>query len=847
MLDRNSASWFYPKPTGDLGCDRNARTIQFACFLFALAIGVAVALDAISGEPVPIPIVSTALGALGGAAVLNRAGRPTWAGRIVILALLLLAVLRVVQARDGFRSHAMLMFPGLLLLSVMLLDRVSYVTTAGIVLLAVAALGAAEKQCLLGTIPRVRTPTSYESIFLVDLTLLAFSAVGSRIARDAETNVADLRASISGLSAANRDLTDTASALRESEQQLASIYNTVRDVIFQLAVEPGGQFRFVSVNAAFLRVTGLSQEAVVGKKVHEVIPEPSLTMVLGRYRQAVEENTIVSWEETTDYPTGRLTGAVSVAPVFDNQGTCTHLVGSVHDITDRKDAEAALRESEERFRTIADTVPVIIVQTDATGNLTFVNKQATEFTGRTLEQLVGYVWLQTIHPDDVERIRALHRASLETPLMGQHELRLRRSDGQYRWMLMTASPRFVHAQFTGYLGTIVDITDLKRTQGELLAAQKLESLGVLAGGIGHDFNNMLGAILAQSELVSADISDDSPAREDIEEIRRIALRGSDTVRQLMAYAGQENPEFRSVDLAALIREMLQLLKLSVSKHARLNVDFPGDLPAVRANAAEIGQVVMNLIMNGPEAIGEQDGVIRVRARRVAIGPQSPGANAVNLPEGEYVRLEISDTGCGIPEEIRLRIFDPFFTTKFTGRGLGLAVVQGIVRRHRGTIHAVSSPGVGTVFEVYLPAVGELVRGDDIAQKPASNWSESAGSSRAVFVIEDEEPLRNAVCTMLRKKNFSVLEAGDGTAGVEIFRVRHADIGVVLLDLTMPGMPGREVLGELKRIRPDVKIVVTTAYSQDAAAASLNSEQAWAFMRKPYKVADLIQLLHKGLG
>lgn len=538
---------------------------------------------------------------------------------------------------------------------------------------------------------------------------------------------------------------------------------------------------------------------------------------------------------------------VNAAPVRDASGKIIGAVCVVHDITERKQAEAALRESEERFRTMADTVPGIIFQNDAAGNATFFNKQATAFTGRALEQLVGYGWLETIHPDDLERIMASHQASLETPVMGQRELRLRRSDGQFRWMLVTSSPLFVGTQFTGYLGTIVDIADLKRSHGELLAAQKLESLGVLAGGIGHDFNNMLGAILAHSELVSAEIGDNSPAREGIEEIQRIGLRGSDTVRQLMAYAGQDTPEFRSVDLAALTNEMLQLLKLSVSKHARLDLDFPRDLPAVRANAAQIGQVVMNLVMNASEAIGERDGVISVRATRLAIGQHSPGINAASLPEGEYVRLEISDTGCGILEEIRVRIFDPFFTTKFPGRGLGLAVVQGIVRGHGGAITVVSSPGTGTAFEVYLPAADEPVRGGDAVQKGASAAAESAGPRRSVFVIEDEESLRNAVCKILRKKNFSVLEAEDGTAGVKIFRARHADIGVILLDLTIPGLSGPEVLSELTRIRPDVKIIVTTAYSQNVAAASLGNERVWAFIRKPYQMPDLIQLLHKSLG
>jgi PAS domain S-box-containing protein len=293
-----------------------------------------------AGENQETPMLGFAVAGLVAAMVMNRAGRWEWAARIAFTAVLMTATLMVYEARDGFRSLAMLLFPAMLLLSVLLLDRASYMITSGVVLVAVSAMGMAERQGLTRAIPRVRSSTTYQSIFLVDLSLLVFAVIGSRIARDAQSNVFELRVTIDRASQANLELRETAKALHESEQQLVSIYNTVRDVIFHLAVEPEGRFRFVSVNAAFLRVTGLSREMVVGKTVNEVIPDPSLATVLGKYRQAIEEKTAVLWEETSVYPTGRLTGEVSVIPVFDNKGTCTHLVGSVHDITDRKQAEA---------------------------------------------------------------------------------------------------------------------------------------------------------------------------------------------------------------------------------------------------------------------------------------------------------------------------------------------------------------------------------------------------------------------------------------------------------------------------------------------------------------------------
>ena len=564
------------------------------------------ALDTIAGEQEPLPILDLAVLGLVIAAIMNRAGTTAWAARMAVLAILLTAILLVFEARDGFRSNAMLVFPGLLLISVMLLDRASYWTTAGIVLLAVAALGVAEKHGLTRAIPRVRTPTSYESIFFVDLVLLVFATVGSRIVRDSQRNIFDLRATIDRLSAANRDFRETAEASRESEQQLVSIYDTVRDVIFHVAVEPDGRFRFVSANAAFLNVTGLSREMVVGKTVNEVIPEPSLTMVLGKYRQAIEEKTAVLWEETSDYPSGRLTGAVSIVPVFNEKGTCTHLVGSVHDITERKRAqqaisegeqrlriakdaaklgiyeydvatgtilwdarvrqlwglgpdvpitidtffsglhpedragtqalldraldpagngeyyaeyrvisradgserwvaatgqvffengravqmigtgqdiserkraEAELRESEERFRNMADTAPVMIWVSDPNKLFTFVNKRWLEFTGRLMEQELGNGWANGVHPDDRQRCYEAFSSAFDARRNFHLECRLRRADGEYRSILCSGVPRFAPGGiFAGYIGSDIDVTDLQSEERFRQLAENIDQI-----------------------------------------------------------------------------------------------------------------------------------------------------------------------------------------------------------------------------------------------------------------------------------------------------------------------------------------------------------------------------------
>jgi len=477
MSDWNLAVWFYPKQTGDPGRDRNSRTVQVACLLLASAISTVVILNVIARETAETPLLVFAVAGLVVAMIMNRAGMWDWAARAAFSAVLLTATLLVFEARDGFRSLAMLMFPAMLLLSVMLLDRASYMITAGTVLLAVTVIGMAERQGLTRAVRGVRSPTTYESIIFVDLNLLVFAAIGSRIARDAQRNIFDLRASIDRVSEANLKLSETSEALRESEQQVVSIYNTVRDVIFHLAVEPERQFRFVSVNEAFLRVTGLSRETVVGKPVDKVIPEPSRTMVLGKYAQAIETKTAVVWEETSDYPTGQLTGEVSIVPVFDNIGACTHLVGSVHDITERKRAEAALRESEERFRTMADTAPVMIWVTGPDKLFTFVNKTWLAFAGGTMEQELGNGWAAIVHPDDIQRCYEVFSASFDARRTFQLECRLRRADGEYRLILCSGVPRLAPGgAFAGYIGSAIDITELQSEERFRQLAENIDQV-----------------------------------------------------------------------------------------------------------------------------------------------------------------------------------------------------------------------------------------------------------------------------------------------------------------------------------------------------------------------------------
>jgi PAS domain S-box-containing protein len=529
----------------------------------------------------------------------------------------------------------------------------------------------------------------------------------------------------------------------------------------------------------------------------------------------------------------------------DASGSAWRVIGAMQDLTERKRAEAALRESEERFRGVFEEGPLGLALVRMDFHFLKVNRALCEMVGYTEEELLQKSFADITHSDDlradVELAERIFRGDI--PFYKLQKRYLKKS-GEIIWINLTASViRDRQGQPTHGLAMIEDITEAKRAQEEALARQKLESVGVLAGGIAHDFNNLLGGILASTELALTECAEGSAVEEELQRIKTSSVRGAEIVRELMIYGGEESPNPELVDMSALVNEMLQLLKVSISKHAILKIELGQDLPSVQANPAQIRQVVMNLVTNASEALGERSGEIRVASGTVKIGPGSPAPGGIDLAEGDYLRLEIFDTGRGMTPEVRARIFDPFFSTKRAGRGLGLSAVQGIIRSHGGTISVESAPGQGSRFEILLPCFDQATQETKgITVTPSTK--EPLAIAGTVLVVEDEETLRLAVSMMLRKAGFSVIEAGDGTTGVNLFRANERKIDVVLLDMTLPGMSGREVLEELQRIQPGVKVILTTAFSQARALSSIAEQHLWGYVRKPYQLSELTSLLRK---
>jgi PAS domain S-box-containing protein len=566
-------------------------------------------------------------------------------------------------------------------------------------------------------------------------------------------------------------------------------------------------------------------------------------------RESVEQTHVWDREFRVLWPDGSVHWLLAKGLVYtDDGGRPMGMAGVSLDITERKEAEAALRESEERFRRVFEEGPLGVALVGKDYHFLKVNNAMCRMVGYTEEELMRMSFVDITHPDDLEVNRGLAEQMFRREIPRYWlQKRYVKKDGDIIWVNLTASViRDAEGLPLYGLAMVEDITDSKRAQEEALARQKLESLGVLASGIAHDFNNLLGSVLAEAELAAGELAAGSSPAEGLQKIMTVAIRGSEIVRELMIYSGQDKAKLVApVDLSLLVEEMLELLKVSISKHVVLKTDLSRDLRAVLGNAPQLRQVVMNLIINASEAIGERDDVIGISTS----GVTSRDLNAIHgisVPEGNYVRLTVSDTGCGMTEKVKARVFDPFFSTKFAGRGLGLAVVQGIVRDHGGAINLVSAPGQGTTFEVFLPCEGRMAQSSRSALVQAAG-KEQQPTSGILLLVEDEEVLRLAVSKMLRKNGFRVIEAIDGSSALEVVREYKDEIDLMLLDVTLPGRSSREVAEEALLRRPNLKVILTSAYSSETVDTSFAGLRIERFIRKPFQISDLMSMLQDVLS
>ncbi len=650
--------------------------------------------------------------------------------------------------------------------------------------------------------------------------------------------------------------------LRQREAMFRARVEASSDWIWE--VDAQGVYTYASPQIE--AVLGYKPEEVVGKTPFDLMPPERAKRIARAFKELLEAGEpIVTLENVNLHRDGRrIVLETSGVPFCDEEGKITGYRGIDRDVTERKRTEERLSDSERSSRAWLEYSPVCTKIVDLDFNLQYMSTAGVEGLGiDDITPFYGKPYPFEFYPESFRNrmIENLERVK-ETGEIATQEAPTLDTEGNEAWFHSTLVPVKDDEGGIDYIVVVsVDTTERKRSEEERLTlerqvqhAQKLESLGVLAGGIAHDFNNILMTILGYADLALDELSPHAPVRESIQEIEKASKRAAGLAKQMLAYSGKGRFVIEPIDLNALVGEMAHLLEVSISKKAVLKYNFADNLPTFDGDATQIRQIIMNLITNGSEAVGDRSGVIALstgamdcdRAYLDEVDEILRAGLDEPLPEGLYTYFEVADTGCGMDAETIERIFDPFFTTKIAGRGLGMSAVLGIVRGHQGAINIYSEVGKGTTFKILFPVNEASENGVAIRRKDSAEGSGWRGSG-TILIADDESTIRAVGKKILGRMGFSVLTAPDGREAVNLFREHAEETVCVLLDLTMPHLDGEQAFREIRRIRPETKIILCSGYNMQDATQRFAGKGLAAFLQKPYRMAALKEKLREVLG
>jgi two-component system cell cycle sensor histidine kinase/response regulator CckA len=646
-------------------------------------------------------------------------------------------------------------------------------------------------------------------------------------------------------------------ALQNSNEFIETLFNNINDLI---SIMDTNNFKIIMVNKAFLNAYDLEEEDVLGKHCYEIThrrsrcceaPEDTCPL-----RQTLKSGCRYSVAHVHYDKGGRKKYVeVTTCPIINKKGNVQQVAHIERDITERKQAEDALLESEERYRRLIGSVTDYIYKVtvkDGQPISTFHGPGCVAVTGYTSEEYEAdpYTWYRMVYEED--RRAVLEQAA--SALIGERtqplEHRIIHRNGSIRWIRNTP---VIHKDEQGRViscdGLISDITERKRAEQEMKAleeqlrqSQKMEAIGRLAGGVAHDFNNILTVIGGHCEISLLGLREEDPRRENIKEIKSVADRAANLTRQLLAFSRCQIMQVKVLDLNTILKDINKMLYRIIGEDIELIMDLSEGLGKVKTDPGQIEQVILNLAVNARDAM-PNGGKLLIETANMELD-EVYARSHVGVKPGHYVMFSISDTGVGMTPEVKERIFEPFFTTKEMGKGtgLGLSTVYGIVKQSGGNIWVYSEPNRGTTFKIYLPRTDEFV--EESGEKAGDH--KTPHGRETILLVEDEKAVRKLVIEFLNKQGYKVLEACHGDDGLFICKQHQGPIHLVLTDVVLPGINGQELAEHLLTLRPEMKVVYMSGYPIDAITYRSVSETKKVFLQKPFKLNALVRKVREAL-
>lgn len=639
---------------------------------------------------------------------------------------------------------------------------------------------------------------------------------------------------------------------RREEEQASQLQARVLDSMDEGVCLTNGSGVVLYTNPACDRMYGTGRHSLYRRELRRLFAGDE-EEVERRWGDVVEElSRTGSWEgelENVRADQQRFTSFAKVSQLM--LADEPHWIWVQQDVTQRKRDLAALAERERRFRSMADSTPMIVWLLDADRACTYTNAAWHGMTGALPEESLGDGWLRSIHADDRNEFEAEFDRAFGSSEAFETETRFTNGVGDIRWVVCRGAPRLDgDGAFAGYVVSALDVTERKLAEEErrrvLRAAQrtvKLESLGVMAGGIAHDFNNLLVSILGYAELALSEMPPDSKGRDAVAALEASARQAGELTGQILSFTGRRRVETLPLDLNEAVGDTVKLIETSLRRKTRFSVELDAEpAPVIEGDGGQIRQVILNLALNAADAIKGDEGLVTLRTGRTYFPRERlDGANAGEaLDAGVYAYVEVEDNGRGLSEETLGRIFDPFFTTKSTGRGLGLASALGVARAHRGAIEVDSEEGRGSVFRAVFPALHGVRAASSEALEPQLG-------SETVLLIDDDTSVLDSTRRTLERYGYRVFAAENGEQGVRRLAEQPEEFDVVLLDVVMNGLSARETLARLRGIRPDLPVLMWSGYNEEEISDSYHGRPISGFIQKPCGQAELTGRIRRALA